>query len=177
MNIEEIVARLRQTESRSKRKLLDEAADAIEELAKTSIVKRIPCEVDPRKEYVELDGIRLVCEEGQIVGWYRPGDGLANPVVLNMDNEKRLIDANKLIDFIDVGHLRHPGELCYSEVDVANLLLHAPTINAVEVTRCWECKHLMFSDCYGECSKGYLGIVSPNDFCSYGRRKGGAENA
>lgn len=76
MNTEEIVARLRQTESRSKRKLLDEAADAIEELAKASIVKRIPCEVDPRKEYVELDGIRLVCEEGQIVGWYRPGDGL-----------------------------------------------------------------------------------------------------
>lgn len=81
MNIEEIVASLRQTESRSKRKLLDEAADAIEELEKTSIVKRIPCEVDPRKEYVELDGIRLVCEEGQIVGWYRPGEGLANPVV------------------------------------------------------------------------------------------------
>lgn len=83
MNTEEIVARLRQTESRSKRKLLDEAADAIEELAKASIFKRIPCEVDPRKEYVELDGIRLVCEEGQIVGWYRPGDGL--------------IDANKAI--------------------------------------------------------------------------------
>ena len=84
---------------------------------------------------------------------------------------KRLIDANKLIDFIDVGHLRHPGELCYSEVDVANLLLHAPTINAVEVVRCWECKHLMFSDCYGECGKGHMGIVSPDDFCSYGERK------
>ena len=94
MNIEEIVARLRQTESRSKRKLLDEAADAIEELAKTSIVKRIPCEVDNRKEYVELDGIRLVCEEGKIVGWYRPGDGLENPVVPNMTNEKRMIDAD-----------------------------------------------------------------------------------
>ena len=50
-----------------------------------------------------------------------------------MENKKRLVDANKLIDFIDVGHLRHPGELCYSEVDVANILLHAPTINAVEV--------------------------------------------
>ena len=98
MNIEEIVARLRQTESRSKRKLLDEAADAIEELAKTSILKRIPCEVDPRKEYVELDGIRLVCEEGQIVGWYRPGDGM-------------VIDAN------------------------------APTVDAVELVRCRECKH------------------------------------
>lgn len=34
----------------------------------------IPCEVDPRKEYVELDGIRLVYEEGQLVGWYRPGN-------------------------------------------------------------------------------------------------------
>ena len=42
-----------------------------------------------------------------------------------LSSEKRLIDANKLIDFIDVGHLRHPGELCYSEVDVANILLHA----------------------------------------------------
>lgn len=34
----------------------------------------IPCEVDPRKVYVELDGIRLVYEEDQLVGWYRPGD-------------------------------------------------------------------------------------------------------
>ena len=90
-------------------------------------------------------------------------------------NEKRLIDANKLIDFIDVGHLRHPGELCYSEIDVANLLLHAPTINAVEVVRCRECKHLMFSDCYGECGKGHMGVVRPDDFCSRGERKEGAE--
>ena len=33
----------------------------------------------------------------------------------NVSSVKRLIDANKLIDFIDVGHFRHPGELCYSE--------------------------------------------------------------
>ena len=89
--------------------------------------------------------------------------------------EQRLIDANKLIDFIDVGHLRQPGELCYSEVDVANLLLHAPTVDAVEVVRCRECKYLMFSDCYGECGKGHMGIVSSNDFCSYGERKEGAD--
>ena len=64
-------------------------------------------------------------------------------------NEKRLVDANKLIDFIDVGHLRHPGELCYSEVDVANLLLHAPTVDAVEVVRCKDCKH-RYSDSWCE---------------------------
>ena len=45
----------------------------------------------------------------------------------------RYIDADALIDFLDVGHLRHPSELCFSEVDVANLLLHAPTITPDEV--------------------------------------------
>ena len=135
MNIEEIVASLRQTESRSKRKLLDEAADAIEELAKTSIVKRIPCEVDPRKEYVELDGIRLVCEEGQIVGWYRPGDGL-------------VIDAN------------------------------APTVDAVTVIRCRDCKHCdpENHNCDHPMSTAAPLSRKPDDFCSYGERKEGADN-
>ena len=40
-----------------------------------------------------------------------------------------------------------------------------------EVVYCKNCKHLMFSDFYGECSKGYMGIVSPNDYCSKGERK------
>lgn len=43
--------------------------------------------------------------------------------------------------------------------------------DVVPVVRCCDCKHLMFSDCYGECSKGYMGIVSPNDYCSYGERE------
>lgn len=103
-----------------------------------------------------------------------------------MANEKRLIDANKLIDFIDVGHLRHPGELCYSEVDVANLLLRAPTVDAVEVVRCRECKHWKpsgskagnsFSDMeyIGGCEfTNYCRHES--DFCSYGERKDGDRN-
>lgn len=45
----------------------------------------------------------------------------------------RYIDANDLIDFIDVGHLRHPSELCFSEIDVVNLLLHAPTADVAPV--------------------------------------------
>lgn len=39
----------------------------------------------------------------------------------------RLIDADVLIEFIDPGHLRHPGELTFSELDVVNMLNHAPT--------------------------------------------------
>lgn len=39
----------------------------------------------------------------------------------------RLIYADELIEFIDPGHLRHQGELAFSEVDVVNMLNHAPT--------------------------------------------------
>ena len=90
----------------------------------------------------------------------------------------RLIDANKLIDFIDVGHLRHPGELCYSEVDVANLLLHAPTINAVEVVRCRECFYYTpVNDKIGKCVFliGDHQYVVPDGYCYLGERKEGAD--
>ena len=45
-------------------------------------------------------------------------------------SEQRLIDANRLIDFIDCGHLRNPLELCFSESEVVNMLDSAPTVPA-----------------------------------------------
>ena len=36
------------------------------------------------------------------------------------------------------------------------------------VVHCKDCKHVMFSDCYGECGAARMGIVGPDDFCSYG---------
>lgn len=44
---------------------------------------------------------------------------------------------------------------------------------------CKDCEHLMFSDFYGECKKGYKGIVSPDDSCGRGvpRRKKCTESA
>ena len=51
------------------------------------------------------------------------------------------------------------------------LLEDTPIADVVEVVRCKDCKNLMFSDFYGECSKGYMGIVSPDDYCSRGERK------
>lgn len=36
---------------------------------------------------------------------------------------------------------------------------------------CGECEYLMFSDCYGECSKAYKGIVGPDDSCGKGKRR------
>ena len=48
-------------------------------------------------------------------------------------SEQRLIDANRLIDFIDCGHLRNPLELCFSESEVVNMLDSAPTVPADDV--------------------------------------------
>lgn len=42
---------------------------------------------------------------------------------------------------------------------------------------CKDCKHLMFSDLYGECKRGNFGIVKPDDFCCYGERKDDDWNA
>ena len=49
----------------------------------------------------------------------------------------------------------------------------APAADVVDVVRCKDCKHLMFSDMYGECSQAHMGIVRPDDYCSYGERKDG----
>ena len=51
-----------------------------------------------------------------------------------------------------------------------------PDGDVVEVVRCKDCKHLMFSDCYGECKRNHLGIVRPDDFCSFGERKEDDDN-
>lgn len=44
----------------------------------------------------------------------------------------RLIDADALIKFIDAWHLRHQGELAFSELDVVNMLREQPTAFDVE---------------------------------------------
>lgn len=46
-----------------------------------------------------------------------------------------------------------------------------PAADVAPVVHCKDCKHLMFSDCYGECGAARMGIVSPDDFCSYGERR------
>ena len=46
---------------------------------------------------------------------------------------QRLIDANALKEYIDCGHLRNPCEVCFSELDVVNLIDAQPTIEAEPV--------------------------------------------
>ena len=84
-------------------------------------------------------------------------------------SEKRLIDANRIIDFIDCGHLRNPLELCFSESEVVNMLEQAPTVPAEVVVHCGECKHYQ-EDNINWCTLDGLDR-NPADYCSYGERR------
>ena len=76
----------------------------------------------------------------------------------------RLIDADSLKDYIDCGHLRPPTELCFSELDVCNMIDKRPTIDAVEVVRCKDCKWWDKDDnySYGYCMAMKHGYMSAN---------------
>ena len=52
-----------------------------------------------------------------------------------------------------------------------NAIDEMPAADVVPVVRCKDCKYLEISGCYGECGKGYLGIVRPDCYCCYGERR------
>ena len=86
-----------------------------------------------------------------------------------MANEKRLIDANALIAEYDRVHIGEPGK-------ARKLMADAPTVDAVTVVRCRECKYHKDTSVkeYAHCSlTGYT--VEYDDFCSYGERKDGVD--
>ena len=99
----------------------------------------------------------------------------------------RLIDADALKQF-EITMPRGDG---YSDFVFAGHIHQAPTIDAVPVVRCKDCRYyLMWSDIpdqYGDCytylsclfwvtDNNILPSVKPNDFCSYGELKNGQKN-
>ena len=82
----------------------------------------------------------------------------------------RMIDA----DFACKGCIRYRSSLSCEECVVKD----APTVDAVAVTRCRECKWWHEDDDIGHCDNpdGLDNYAKPEDFCSYGKRKGGADN-
>ena len=82
-----------------------------------------------------------------------------------MANEKRLIDANALRVHrgINVGANLGGLRAIVLEKDIRN----APTVDAVEVVRCKDCKHYMtiHCTCDGCC-------ISDDWYCADGERKG-----
>ena len=63
---------------------------------------------------------------------------------------------------IDADALKHElYNMCQDYDGVQMLIREAPTIDAVPVVRCKDCKHLNIACCG----------LGTNDFCSYGERK------
>lgn len=87
----------------------------------------------------------------------------------------RLIDADRALEIVRDQGIAHPN--AYHLTNYAMLILReAPTVDAVEVVRCRECKYHEDTSVteYEHCfllSK----TVRYNDFCSYGERKEGAD--
>ena len=92
---------------------------------------------------------------------------------------KRLIDANALIKEIDNYYhntpFPHPGTTWYRGLELAvGLLLKAPTVDAVEVVRCKDCKFYSpydkpVEDFDGRCL--WYGETDEDEYCSYAERR------
>ena len=76
-----------------------------------------------------------------------------------------------MAEYIEREALLKKMEKWHTKERLIDCVKDTPAADVVEVVCCKNCKHLMFSDFYGECTKGYMGIVRPNDYCSKGERK------
>ena len=96
-----------------------------------------------------------------------------------MKTEKRLIDANALLNTvlnhfgIDLGYYGEDLQFCQEAIE------NAPTVDAVEVVRCKDCKYCSL-DLRGRennlCMQNKVGFLVKRkleDFCSYGERREG----
>ena len=107
-----------------------------------------------------------------------------------VSNGKRLIDANALISYIDECSQESSFRVYYGYAK--SFIDDAPTIDAVPVVRCRECKYWSDEDGELQRSDGVLfarckvhnylidrrhtgWCPTENDFCSYGERKEGAD--
>ena len=81
-----------------------------------------------------------------------------------MENEKRLIDANALIAEYDRVHIGEPGK-------ARKLMEDAPTVDAVPVVRCNDCKKWEYDENFSGWCVEWRRRTLGNHFCSYGERK------
>lgn len=99
----------------------------------------------------------------------------------------RLIDADALMKVIDQKFQEHYGNSVYQFIHdfftfVLRQISKAPTIDAVPVVRCGECKHWACfmnnpdGTLFGNCECYSNDFRNEGDFCSYGEWKDGDAN-
>ena len=93
----------------------------------------------------------------------------------------RLIDADKLLTNT-IAITNSKGQVTWSEVSTIDILT-APTVDAVEIVRCRDCKHYKpqkksahWENRANYCNRIVTIKTQPYDFCSCGERKDGDGN-
>lgn len=99
-----------------------------------------------------------------------------------LSSGKRLIDANALMDVIRQHEYRlatKQGSIDYGmfTLGIQQAVDEQPAIDAVPVVRCRECKHCDPENNHCDHPMGTAAPLKrkPDDFCSYGERKEGAD--
>lgn len=91
----------------------------------------------------------------------------------------RLIDADALSAEVDKSKYHNPHPQITLRMNHTNehdhfikMIYDAPTVDAVEVVRCKDCKHRKEKICFNPCYGMWVGVeLKDNDFCSYGERR------
>ena len=104
--------------------------------------------------------------------------GITTDVREKQSSERRLIDANALMDVIREHEYRlatKQGAIDYGmfTLGIQQAVDEQPTVDAVEVIRCRECKHCDPENHHCDHPMSTSAPLSrkPDDFCSYGERK------
>lgn len=89
----------------------------------------------------------------------------------------RPIDADAFLKYILAAGIGKTI-LEYSESDIGKMIRKRPTIDAVPVVRCRDCKHCDPENHHCDHHMGTAAPLrrKPDDFCSYGEREEGADN-
>ena len=102
-----------------------------------------------------------------------------------MANEKRLIDVNKVINSMQKCLDESPDKKhsvgYFAFESIIECLKQEPTVDAVEVVRCRDCKHAWIHPCghvycHRDGRNAYEMTFNLDSFCSYGERKEGDDN-
>lgn len=88
----------------------------------------------------------------------------------------RLIDADELKERLKEYCIDgdKEAEEYYEIMGIDDCVDEAPTVDAVEVVRCKDCKHWcneIDEHTYECCTRAIVNRFKPDDFCSYGERK------
>jgi hypothetical protein len=93
-----------------------------------------------------------------------------------MANEKRLIYANELLDEMHSADERQKTDVWLTS-EIEYLLAEQPTVDAVEVVRCKDCKHFVKCEPYDPCEcmkwkvKFGVAYTTPDGYCHKAERK------